>query len=129
MRILVIGGGGREHALVWKIAQSPLVNKIYCAPGNAGIAKLAECVSLPPVDLEGLAHFAEAQRIDLTVVGPEAPLIAGIVDRFEARGLPIFGPSPDPARLEGSKAFAKDLMVQYGIPTAEFWHCETPEDA
>src|SRR5579884_827457 len=129
MRILVIGGGGREHALVWKIAQSPLVNKIYCAPGNAGIAQQAECVSLQPTDLEGLAGFAETQRIDLTVVGPEAPLIAGIVDRFEARGLPIFGPSPDPARIEGSKVFAKQLMQTSGIPTAEFWICDSAAEA
>src|SRR5579871_2005093 len=129
MRILVIGGGGREHALVWKIAQSPLVDKIYCAPGNAGIAQQAECVSLPPTDLEGLADFAAAKQIDLTVVGPEAPLIAGIVDRFEARGLPIFGPATDPARIEGSKAFSKELMVQYGIPTADYWCYDDPEEA
>src|SRR5579871_2393189 len=125
MRILVIGGGGREHALVWKIAQSPLVDKIYCAPGNAGIAQQAECVSLPPTDLEGLADFAAAKQIDLTVVGPEAPLIAGIVDRFESRGLPIFGPSADPARIEGSKAFSKEIMQVSGIPTAAFWICDT----
>ncbi|HLV81413.1 MAG TPA: phosphoribosylamine--glycine ligase [Chthonomonadaceae bacterium] len=129
MRILVIGGGGREHALVWKIAQSPLVDKIYCAPGNAGIAQQAECVSLPPTDLEGLADFAAAKQIDLTVVGPEAPLIAGIVDRFEARGLPIFGPSPDPARIEGSKVFAKQLMQSSGIPTAAFWICDSEAEA
>jgi phosphoribosylamine--glycine ligase len=125
MRVLVIGGGGREHALVWKIAQSPLVEKIYCAPGNAGSARWAECVPLKPTNLYGLADFAEQQRIDLTVVGPEAPLIAGIVDRFEARGLPIFGPSTDPARIEGSKVFAKKLMEISGIPTAEFWVCDS----
>ncbi|HZP81860.1 MAG TPA: phosphoribosylamine--glycine ligase [Chthonomonadaceae bacterium] len=125
MRVLVIGGGGREHALVWKIAQSPLVQKIYCAPGNAGIAKLAECVPLKPTNLYGLADFAEQNQIDLTIVGPEAPLIAGIVDKFEARGLPIFGPSTDPARIEGSKVFAKKLMQTSGIPTAEFWICDS----
>src|SRR5437879_3917608 len=114
MRILVIGGGGREHAIVWKLAQSPRAEKIYCAPGNAGIARSAECINLQPSDLEGLANFAADQKIDLTVVGPEGPLAAGIVDRFEARGLPIFGPSTDPARIESSKIFAKELMVQYG---------------
>jgi phosphoribosylamine---glycine ligase len=129
VRILVIGGGGREHALVWKLAQSRHTERLYCAPGNAGIARLAECINLRPNDLEGLANFAADQRIGLTVVGPEAPLIAGIVDRFEARGLPIFGPATDPARIEGSKAFSKELMVQYGIPTAAFWPCDTPEDA
>jgi phosphoribosylamine--glycine ligase len=129
VRILVIGGGGREHALVWKLAQSRHADRIYCAPGNAGIARLAECINLRPGDLDGLANFAANQQIDLTVVGPEAPLIAGIVDRFEARGLPIFGPATDPARIEGSKIFAKDLMAQYGIPTAEYWRCDTPDDA
>jgi phosphoribosylamine--glycine ligase len=125
MRILVVGGGGREHALVWKIAQSPLVDKIYCAPGNAGIAALAECVAIKSGDLRALADFAAKERINLTVVGPEAPLIAGIVDMFESRGLPIFGPSTDPARIEGSKAFAKQLMQVSGIPTAQFWVCDT----
>jgi len=129
LRILVIGGGGREHAIVWKLAQSPRAERIYCAPGNAGIARLAECIKLKPTDLEGLANFAQDQRIDLTVVGPEAPLIAGIVDRFEARGLQIFGPSTDPAQLEGSKIFAKDLMVKYGIPTAAYWRCDSPDEA
>jgi len=129
MRILVVGGGGREHALVWKIAQSPLVEKIYCAPGNAGIAQLAECVPIDVTDLDGLAKFAEQNSIRLTVVGPEAPLIAGIVDKFEARGLPIFGPSTDPARLEGSKTFAKELMQSAGIPTAAFWTCRSLAEA
>ena len=127
MRILVVGGGGREHALVWKIAQSPLVERVYCAPGNAGIAALAECIALSPLDLDALADFAETSRVDLTVVGPEAPLIAGIVDRFEGRGLRIFGPSADPARLEGSKVFAKQLMQTAGIPTAAFQVCDTFE--
>lgn len=129
MRILVIGGGGREHALVWKLAQSPRADRIYCAPGNAGIARLAECINLRATDLDGLANFAANQKIDLTVVGPEAPLIAGIVDRFEARGLPVFGPATDPARIEGSKVFAKELMVTYGIPTADYRRCDTPEEA
>lgn len=129
MRILVVGGGGREHALVWKIAQSPLVEKIYCAPGNAGIAQQAECVAIAANDLDALADFAEVHAIDLTVVGPEIPLVAGIVDRFEARGLRIFGPSPDPARLEGSKIFAKRLMQDAGIPTAAFAVCESEAEA
>src|SRR5882757_2991355 len=107
MRVLVVGGGGREHALVWKIAQSPLVTKIFCAPGNGGIAQLAECLPIAATDVEQLLAFAVANAVGLTVVGPEAPLIAGIVDAFEAKGLPIFGPSAEPARIEGSKAFAK----------------------
>lgn len=129
MRILVVGGGGREHALVWKLAQSPRAERIYCAPGNAGIARLAECINLKVTDLDGLANFAQAQRIDLTIVGPEAPLVAGIVDRFEARGLPVFGPATDPARLEGSKSFAKELMVRYGIPTADYRRFDSEEEA
>ena len=129
MRILVIGGGGREHALVWKLAQSPHVDRIYCAPGNAGIARLAECINIKPGDIDGLANLAANQKIDLTVVGPEAPLIAGIVDRFEARGLPVFGPATDPARIEGSKIFSKELMTRYGIPTADYIVCDTAEAA
>jgi phosphoribosylamine---glycine ligase len=129
MRVLVIGGGGREHALVWKIAQSPLVEKIYCVPGNAGIAQIAECVALKPTEIDTLADFAEAQNIGLTVVGPEGPLAAGIVDVFEARGLKIFGPSADPARIESSKAFARQLMQSANIPSPEFWVCDTPEMA
>ncbi len=129
MRILVIGGGGREHALVWKIAQSPLVNTLYCAPGNAGIAEYAECVPIKVTDIDALARFAEEHSIDLTVVGPEAPLTAGIVDKFESMGMRIVGPSASPAQLEGSKIFSKRLMQTYGIPTAEFHICENQEDA
>ena len=129
MRILVIGGGGREHALVWKLVQSPHVDRVYCAPGNAGIARLAECINLKPTDLEGLANFAAAQHVDLTVVGPEAPLTAGIVDRFEARGLPVFGPATDPARIEGSKAFSKEVMARYGIATADYRAFDNPDEA
>ena len=129
MRVLVVGGGGREHALIWKIAQSRHVSGIYCAPGNAGISKLAECIKIKPTDIAGLANFAAAQKIDLTVIGPEAPLIAGIVDRFEARGLPAFGPATDPARIEGSKAFSKELMVRYGIPTADYELCSDARTA
>lgn len=129
MRILVVGNGGREHALVWKIARSPLVKKIFCAPGNGGISQLAECIDIKMSDIEGLAAFAATNKIDLTVVGPEAPLIDGIVDVFESRGLPIFGPSKDPARIEGSKAFAKEIMRSAGIPTASFWICNSLQDA
>jgi phosphoribosylamine--glycine ligase len=118
MKILVLGGGGREHALVWKLAQSPRVEKIYCAPGNPGVAQLADCVDIALTNAAALRHFAKAQQIALTVVGPEAPLVAGIVDEFEAEGLRIFGPSKQAARLEGSKAFAKELMRKYRIPTA-----------
>jgi len=118
MKILVIGGGGREHALVWKIAQSPLVSEIYCAPGNAGIAAQATCVPISAEDIDGLVAFAKEQQIDLTVVGPEAPLTQGIVDRLEAVGLMAFGATGKAAALEGSKSFAKDLMNRYGIPTA-----------
>ena len=119
MKVLVIGGGGREHALVWKIAQSPVIKKIFCAPGNAGIAKQAECLPISSEDVPSLLHWAEKEKVDLTVVGPEAPLTLGIVDAFEARGLRIFGPSRRAAEIEGSKAFAKDLMEKYGVPAGE----------
>ena len=120
MKVLVIGGGGREHALCWKLAQSPHVHKIFCAPGNAGTLQIAENVPLDIGDLEAFAQFAEHQAVDLTIVGPEKPLIAGIVDIFEARGLPIFGPGREPALLEGSKIYAKQIMQKGGIPTAPF---------
>jgi phosphoribosylamine--glycine ligase len=119
MKILVVGGGGREHALVWKIAQSPRVGKIYCAPGNAGMAQMAECLSISAEDVKGLTAWAEKEKIDLTVVGPEAPLTLGMVDIFRARGLRVFGPSQKAAEIEGSKAFTKELMKKYGIPTGE----------
>ncbi len=120
MKILVVGGGGREHALVWKIAQSPLAEKVYCAPGNPGIAELAECVAIGAEDVDGLLAFAKENAIDLTVVGPEAPLTKGIADRFKEAGLLIFGPSEAAAQVEGSKAFSKDLMAKYNIPTAAY---------
>jgi len=119
MKVLVIGGGGREHALVWKIAQSPAVKKIFCAPGNAGIAKHAECLPIPAENVQSLLHWAEKEKVDLAIVGPEAPLTLGIVDAFEARGLRIFGPSRRAAEIEGSKAFAKDLMEKYSVPAGE----------
>ncbi len=120
MRILVVGGGGREHALVWKLAQSPRVAKIYCAPGNPGIGELAECVNISVDNIKALCGFAREHNVDLTVVGPEKPLTEGIVDYFYAQGLKIFCPTQDAAQLEGSKSFAKARMQQYGIPTADF---------
>jgi len=119
MKVLVIGGGGREHALVWKIAQSSKVRKVYCAPGNAGIARLAECLSISAEDVQALTDWAEKERIDLTVVGPEAPLTMGIVDVFRHRGLRVFGPTQKAAEIEGSKAFTKDLMKKCGIPAGD----------
>lgn len=131
MRILLIGGGGREHALAWKLSQSPKVEKLYAAPGNPGIALLknCECINLNIDDLEGVADFAEEKSIDLTVVGPEAPLVVGLADVFKRRGLPVFGPSKAAAQLEGSKAFSKELMAKYNIPTAFFKICEDIETA
>lgn len=120
MRVLVVGGGGREHALCAAIAKSPRLTRLFAAPGNPGIAALAECVDLPADNLVGLERFAREQAIDLTVVGPEAPLVAGIVDRFQAAGLRVFGPTAAAARLEGSKAFAKELLRRQRIPTASF---------
>lgn len=129
MKILVIGSGGREHALVWKIAQSRKAGKIYCAPGNGGIADIAECVDIPAADIAGLLAFAKENTIDLTVAGPEAPLAAGIVDAFDEEGLMIFGPDQAAARLEGSKVFAKEFMHRHGIPTASFMSFDSIEDA
>lgn len=129
MKVLVVGGGGREHALVWKISQSPRVERIFCAPGNAGIAQHAACVGIKAEDVAGLLDFARREGIDLTVVGPEAPLAAGIVDAFEAAGLRIFGPRQAAARLEASKVFAKELMLKYGVPTAEAAIFGAPADA
>ena len=123
MQILVLGGGGREHAIVWKLAQSKKVTKIYCAPGNPGIAALAECVALDTTDNKGLAQWAKEHQIDLTVVGPEVPLVAGVADEFRAQGLAIFGPNARAAAIEGSKSFSKELMKKYNIPTAFFKVC------
>ncbi len=118
MNVLVVGGGGREHALCWKLAASPLCAKLYCAPGNAGIAQEAICLDVGAEDLEGIVAAAQDNAIDFVVVGPEAPLCAGLVDRLEAAGIAAFGPTADAAILEGSKAFMKDLCARYGIPTA-----------
>lgn len=120
MKILVAGGGGREHALVWKISQSPRVTEIFCAPGNAGITRLAKCVDIAGEDVAGLLTFALQEKIDLTVVGPEAPLTLGLADTFEKAGLRVFGPSARAAAIEGSKVLSKDIMAKYGIPTAGY---------
>ncbi|CAM4062754.1 phosphoribosylamine--glycine ligase [Geobacillus stearothermophilus] len=119
MNVLVVGRGGREHAIAWKAAQSPLVDKLYAAPGNPGIGEVAELVDIDELDIDALVQFAKQRAIGLTIVGPEAPLAAGIVDRFLAEGLRIFGPTQAAALIEGSKAFAKELMKKYGIPTAD----------
>ena len=121
MKVLVVGGGGREHALCWKISQSPLVEKTYCAPGNAGISRHAECIDISVGDFDSLAQFVKEESVDLTVVGPEQPLCEGITDFFEEEALLIFGPSKAAAELEGSKIFSKDLMKKYGIPTGEYF--------
>jgi len=120
MRILIIGGGGREHVLAWKIEQSPLVKELYCAPGNGGISEIAQCVDIKADDIDGLVQLAKEKQIDLTVVGPEGALVAGIVDAFEKEGLKIFGPNKQAAQLEGSKIFSKEFMYECNIPTANF---------
>lgn len=129
MKFLVIGSGGREHTLIWKLAQSKRVSKIYCVPGNGGISQIAECVSLDPLNFPEVAEFAKKENVDLTVVGPEIPLVAGIVDFFQAKGLRIFGPNMKAAQIEGSKVFAKNFMKKYNIPTAEFEVFESSKDA
>ena len=129
MKILVVGSGGREHALCWKIAQSKKVDKIYCAPGNAGVAEVAECVAIGAMDFDKLADFAKEHAIDLTVIGMDDPLVGGIVDVFEERGLRIFGPRKNAAILEGSKAFSKDLMKKYNIPTAAYENFDDADKA
>ncbi len=129
MKILIVGGGGREHAIAWKLAKSPKVEKMYCAPGNAGIAEVAECVNIGVMEFDKLVAFAKEHEIDLTVVAPDDPLAAGAVDAFEAAGLRVFGPRANAAILEGSKAFSKDLMKKYGIPTAAYETFNDPEKA
>jgi len=120
MNILLLGSGGREHALAWKLAASPLVDRLYCAPGNAGVAREAECVALDLADHGAIIAFCQANAIDFVVVGPEAPLVAGVVDDLEAAGIKAFGPTRVAARLEGSKGFAKDLCRAHNIPTADY---------
>lgn len=129
MKILIIGGGGREHAIAWKAAKSPKVDKIYCAPGNAGIAEIAECVAIGAMEFEKQIEFAKEHQVDLTVVGPDDPLVAGAVDAFEAAGLRVFGPRKNAAYLEGSKSFSKELMKKYKIPTAAYEVFDSSEEA
>ena len=129
MKILVVGGGGREHTIVWKILQSKNVEKVYCAPGNGGIREIAECVDIAPTDIKGLVNFARKKKIDLTVVGPEIPLALGIVDEFNKKDLPVFGPDQKGARIESSKVFAKDLMKAFNIPCADSEVFTDPEKA
>lgn len=129
MKVLIVGGGGREHAIAWKVAQSKRVDKIYCAPGNAGIAEYAECVSIGAMEFDKLVAFAKENAIDLTIIGMDDPLVGGIVDVFEAEGLRVFGPRKNAAILEGSKAFSKDLMKKYNIPTAGYETFTSAEEA
>lgn len=129
MKVLIVGSGGREHAIAWKVAQSPKVDKIYCAPGNAGIAEYAECVPITAMEFDKLAAFAKENSVDLTIVGMDDPLVGGIVDTFEAQGLRVFGPRKNAAILEGSKAFSKDLMKKYQIPTAAYETFDSAEAA
>lgn len=129
MKVLIVGSGGREHAIADSVAKSSQVDKIYCAPGNAGIAGLAECVNIQAMEFERLADFAQENEIGLTIIGMDDPLVGGIVDVFEERGLRVFGPRKNAAIIEGSKAFSKDLMKKYGIPTAAYENFDTPEVA
>lgn len=129
MKVLIVGSGGREHAIAWKVAQSPKVDKIYCAPGNAGIEEYAECVNIGAMEFDKLVAFAKEKEIDLTVIGMDDPLVGGVVDAFEAEGLRVFGPRKNAAILEGSKAFSKDLMKKYKIPTAAYENFTDPDEA
>ena len=129
MRVLVVGSGGREHALCWAIAKSPRCAKLYCAPGNPGIAEIAECAEIFPDDLDGIVQFARDRAVDFVVIGPEAPLVAGLADRLREVGIAVFGPSAASAQLEGSKAFMKDLCAKYGIPTAGYARFDEPDAA
>ncbi|MBP3339724.1 MAG: phosphoribosylamine--glycine ligase [Lachnospiraceae bacterium] len=129
MKVLIVGSGGREHAIAWKVAKSEKVSKIYCAPGNAGIAGIAECVNIGAMEFEKLVAFAKEKEIDLTIIGMDDPLVGGVVDAFEAEGLRVFGPRKNAAILEGSKAFSKDLMKKYDIPTAAYENFDSPEAA
>ena len=129
MKVLIVGSGGREHAIAWKVAQSDRVDKIYCAPGNAGIEEFAECVDIGAMEFEKLVAFAKEKEIDLTVIGMDDPLVGGVVDAFEAEGLRVFGPRKNAAILEGSKAFSKDLMKKYQIPTAAYENFDNAKDA
>lgn len=129
MKILVVGGGGREHAICWKLSKEKNIDKVYCAPGNAGIANVAECVNISDTNIEELLKFAKENKIGLTIVGPEVPLVMGIVDEFEKEGLRVFGPNKKCAQLEGSKAFSKDFMIKHNIPTAKYKEYTNLEEA
>lgn len=129
MKVLVVGSGGREHALVWKIVQSPRVEKVYCAPGNGGISAIAECVPIKAMDIEGIVNFSKEKKIDMVVVAPDDPLAAGMVDALEEAGIRAFGPNKAAAVIESSKAFAKNLMKKYNIPTARYEIFENSADA
>ena len=129
MKVLIVGSGGREHAIAWSVAKSPKVTKIYCAPGNAGIAEYAECVNIGAMEFDKLVAFAKENEIDLTIIGMDDPLVGGVVDAFEAEGLRVFGPRKNAAILEGSKAFSKDLMKKYNIPTAAYENFDDPQKA
>lgn len=129
MKVLIVGSGGREHAIAWSVAKSEKVDKIYCAPGNAGIAEFAECVAIGAMEFDKLVAFAKAEEIDLTIIGMDDPLVGGVVDEFEKAGLRVFGPRKNAAILEGSKAFSKDLMKKYHIPTAAYENFDNAEDA
>lgn len=129
MKVLIVGSGGREHAIAWSVAQSKRVDKIYCAPGNGGISQYAECVSIGAMEFEKLANFAKEKEIDLTIIGMDDPLVGGIVDVFEEKGLRVFGPRKNAAIIEGSKSFSKDLMKKYHIPTCHYEVFHSPEEA
>jgi phosphoribosylamine--glycine ligase len=129
MKVLIVGSGGREHAIAWSVAKSPKVDKIYCAPGNAGIAEFAECVNIGAMEFDKLVAFAKENAIDLTIIGMDDPLVGGVVDEFEAEGLRVFGPRKNAAIIEGSKAFSKDLMKKYNIPTAAYENFTDPDEA
>ena len=129
MKVLIVGSGGREHAIAWAVQKSPKVDKIYCAPGNAGISEYAECVNIGAMEFDALAAFAKEHEIDLTIVGMDDPLVGGSVDVFEAEGLRVFGPRKNAAILEGSKAFSKELMQKYGIPTAAYRTVTSSDEA
>ena len=129
MKVLIVGSGGREHAIAWSVSQSEQVDKIYCAPGNGGIAQIAECVNISAMEFDKLADFAQEQEIDLTIIGMDDPLVGGIVDVFEQRGLRVFGPRKNAAIIEGSKSFSKDLMKKYNIPTCHYETFHSPEEA
>ena len=129
MKVLIVGSGGREHAIAWSVAKSPKVDKIYCAPGNAGIAEFAECVNIKAMEFDKLVAFAKENAIDLTIIGMDDPLVGGVVDAFESEGLRVFGPRNNAAIIEGSKAFSKDLMKKYKIPTAAYENFTDPDEA